>query len=144
MSQPQGCKLSTLGRVQEGFQSVITSSTTERIGRVFRSSELCTGCAISVRLFVQKNEDIDFSDIPPITEWSGTEIGTFYRKPRNRISLSKTRNLWTVAALKSLNSSTIGALSHQSVFICGEISEITVISVHQRQRSAVSGLPISA
>jgi hypothetical protein len=31
-----------------------------------------------------KDEDIDFSDIPLVLDWSRAEIGKFYRPPKKR------------------------------------------------------------
>src|SRR5438270_7136393 len=35
----------------------------------------------------KKDEDIDFSDIPPLTAWMGAEIGKFYRPPKRAITI---------------------------------------------------------
>ncbi|MGH9716214.1 MAG: BrnA antitoxin family protein [Candidatus Acidiferrales bacterium] len=35
----------------------------------------------------QKDEEIDFSDIPPVLDWSGAEIGKFYRPPKKPVTL---------------------------------------------------------
>jgi uncharacterized protein (DUF4415 family) len=34
-----------------------------------------------------KDEDIDFSDIPPIVDWSGAEIGKFYRPRKKPVTM---------------------------------------------------------
>ena len=34
-----------------------------------------------------KDEDIDFSDIPRIVDWSGAEIGKFYRPPKKPVTM---------------------------------------------------------
>lgn len=35
----------------------------------------------------KKDEDIDFSDAPPVLNWSGTEIGKFYRPAKRPITI---------------------------------------------------------
>jgi uncharacterized protein (DUF4415 family) len=35
----------------------------------------------------QKDEDIDFSDVPPVLDWSGAEMGKFYRSPKKPVTL---------------------------------------------------------
>jgi uncharacterized protein (DUF4415 family) len=34
-----------------------------------------------------KDEDIDFSDIPLVLDWSGAEVGKFYRPPKKAITI---------------------------------------------------------
>lgn len=38
-------------------------------------------------LAAKKDEDIDFSDIPPLVDWQGAEIGKFYRPPKRAITI---------------------------------------------------------
>ncbi len=35
----------------------------------------------------KKDEDIDFSDAPPVLNWSGAEIGKFYRPPKKPVTI---------------------------------------------------------
>jgi uncharacterized protein (DUF4415 family) len=35
----------------------------------------------------KKDEDIDFSYAPPVLDWSGAEIGKFYRPPKKPVTL---------------------------------------------------------
>ncbi|PYP91270.1 MAG: hypothetical protein DMG65_08315 [Candidatus Angelobacter sp. Gp1-AA117] len=35
----------------------------------------------------KKDEDINFSDIPEIVDWSGAEIGKFYRPPKKAVTI---------------------------------------------------------
>jgi uncharacterized protein (DUF4415 family) len=35
----------------------------------------------------QRDEEIDFSDIPPVLDWSGAEMGKFYRPPKKPVTL---------------------------------------------------------
>jgi hypothetical protein len=39
----------------------------------------------------KKDEDIDFSDAPPVVDWSGAEIGKFYR-PKKQQGVSRLSN----------------------------------------------------
>ncbi len=34
-----------------------------------------------------KDEDIDFSDAPPVLDWSGAEIGKFYRPAKKPVTM---------------------------------------------------------
>lgn len=34
-----------------------------------------------------KDEDVDFSDIPLVLDWSGAEVGKFYRPPKKAITI---------------------------------------------------------
>lgn len=35
----------------------------------------------------KKDDEIDFSDIPPVLDWSGAEIGKFYRPPKKVVTM---------------------------------------------------------
>jgi uncharacterized protein (DUF4415 family) len=35
----------------------------------------------------KKDEDINFSDIPPVVDWSGAEIGKFYRPRKKPVTM---------------------------------------------------------
>lgn len=35
----------------------------------------------------KKDEDIDFSDASPVLDWSGAEIGKFYRPPKKPVTI---------------------------------------------------------
>ncbi len=35
----------------------------------------------------KKDEDIDFSDVPAVVDWSGAEIGKFYRPPKKPVTM---------------------------------------------------------
>jgi uncharacterized protein (DUF4415 family) len=35
----------------------------------------------------KRDEDIDFSDVPPVLDWSGVEIGKFYRPKKKPITM---------------------------------------------------------
>jgi uncharacterized protein (DUF4415 family) len=35
----------------------------------------------------KKDNEIDFSDIPPVLDWSGAEIGKFYRSPKKVVTM---------------------------------------------------------
>jgi uncharacterized protein (DUF4415 family) len=39
------------------------------------------------RLAAMKDEDIDYSDIPPIRDWSGAVRGKFYRPVKEQVTL---------------------------------------------------------
>jgi hypothetical protein len=42
----------------------------------------------------QKDEDIDFSDAPPVLDWSKAEIGKFYRPKKNPSKPHSTGSRW--------------------------------------------------
>jgi uncharacterized protein (DUF4415 family) len=35
----------------------------------------------------KKDEDIDFSDIPEVVDWTGAEMGKFYRPPKKSVTM---------------------------------------------------------
>jgi uncharacterized protein (DUF4415 family) len=35
----------------------------------------------------KRDEDIDFSDVPPILDWTGAEIGKFYRPAKKPVTM---------------------------------------------------------
>src|SRR5437762_7112773 len=35
----------------------------------------------------KKDEDIDFSDVPAVVDWSGAQIGKFYRPPKKPVTM---------------------------------------------------------
>ena len=35
----------------------------------------------------RRDEDIDFSDVPPVLDWSGAEIGKFYRPTKKPVTM---------------------------------------------------------
>ncbi len=35
----------------------------------------------------KKDADIDFSDIPEVVDWSGAEVGKFYRPPKKPVTM---------------------------------------------------------
>jgi uncharacterized protein (DUF4415 family) len=35
----------------------------------------------------KKDADIDFSDIPEVVDWSGAEVGKFYRPPKKSVTM---------------------------------------------------------
>jgi len=35
----------------------------------------------------KRDDDIDFSDIPPVLDWSGAEIGKFYRPAKKPVTM---------------------------------------------------------
>jgi len=36
---------------------------------------------------VMRNEDIDVSDMPEVVDWSGAEMGKFYRPPKKSVTM---------------------------------------------------------
>jgi uncharacterized protein (DUF4415 family) len=35
----------------------------------------------------QKDEELDFSDIAPVLDWTGAEVGKFYRPPKQPVTM---------------------------------------------------------
>jgi uncharacterized protein (DUF4415 family) len=35
----------------------------------------------------KKDSDIDFSDVPPVVDWSGAEVGKFYRPAKRPVTM---------------------------------------------------------
>jgi hypothetical protein len=41
----------------------------------------------------KKGQDIDFSDAPPVLDWSGAEIGKFYRPTKKSVVMREPHRL---------------------------------------------------
>jgi uncharacterized protein (DUF4415 family) len=51
-------------------------------------SKLTKGQKRDIRAIAAKrDEDIDFSDVPPVLDWSGAEIGKFYRPKKKPVTM---------------------------------------------------------
>jgi hypothetical protein len=40
------------------------------------------------RVAAKKDEDIDLSEMPEVTDWSGAEIGRYHRPPKKQVTKS--------------------------------------------------------
>ena len=54
-----------------------------------------------VRAIAEKNEDIDFSDVPPVLDWSQAEIGKFLHPAKKPVTLRLDSDI--IASLKYLS-----------------------------------------
>jgi hypothetical protein len=50
-------------------------------------------------LAAKRDEDIDFSDVPLVLDWSGAEIGKFYRPKKNPVTMRLDSDVMTGSKL---------------------------------------------
>jgi uncharacterized protein (DUF4415 family) len=51
-------------------------------------SKLTKGQKRDIRAIAAKrDEDVDFSDVPPVLDWNGAEIGKFYRPKKKPVTM---------------------------------------------------------
>lgn len=65
----------------------------------------------------QKDEDIDFSDAPPVLDWSGAEMGKFYRPPKKPVTLRLDADIidWLKSAGPGYQTRVNGLLRHAMI-----------------------------
>ena len=90
----------------------------------------------------KKDKDIDFSDAPPVLDWSGAEIGKFYRPRKKPVTIRLDSDI--IAWLKSdgpgYQTKANGLLRHAMLHFCKERSlargmvNTTVIGGTTRQK----------
>src|SRR5271156_771384 len=70
----------------KSFVSFRPAQRGPRKGKLMR--KLTRGQKRDVRaIAAKKDEDIDFSDAPPVLDWSGAEIGKFYRPTKKPVTM---------------------------------------------------------
>jgi uncharacterized protein (DUF4415 family) len=62
----------------------------------------------------KKDEDIDFSDAPPVLDWSGAEIGKFYRPKKKPVTMRLDSDVieWLKADGRGYQTKANGLLRH--------------------------------
>lgn len=62
----------------------------------------------------KEDEDIDFSDVPPIVVWSGAEIGKFYRPRKKPVTMRLDSDViaWLKAGGRGYQTKANGLLRH--------------------------------
>src|SRR5437016_8841875 len=62
----------------------------------------------------KRDQDIDFSDVPPILDWSGAEIGKFYRPKKKPVTMRLDSDViaWLKADGRGYQTKANGLLRH--------------------------------
>ena len=85
----------------------------------------------------KKDEDIDFSDAPPVLDWSGAEIGKFYRPKKKPVTMRLDTDIidWLKSDGRGYQTKANGLLRHAMLHYTGNKSLGSSGSI-QRRRSA--------
>ena len=69
----------------------------------------------------KRDEDIDFSDAPPVVDWSGAEIGKFYRPKKKPVTMRLDSDVivWLKADGRGYQTKANGLLRHAMLQIAG-------------------------
>ncbi len=70
----------------------------------------------------KRDEDIDFSDAPPVLDWSGAEIGKFYRPAKKPITIRLDSDViaWLKADGRGYQTKANGLLRHAMIHFSKE------------------------
>ena len=70
----------------------------------------------------KRDEDIDFSDIPPVLDWSGAEIGKFYRPKKKPVTIRLDSDViaWLKSDGRGYQTKANGLLRHAMLFFAGK------------------------
>jgi len=73
----------------------------------------------------KKDEDIDFSDIPPVFDWSGAEIGKFHRPRKKPVTMRLDSDVidWLKAYGRGYQTKANGLLRHAMLHFSGSSRE---------------------
>ena len=71
----------------------------------------------------KRDEDIDFSDIPPVLDWSGAEIGKFYRPKKKPVTIRLDSDVidWLKSHGRGYQTKANGLLWHAKLFFAGRL-----------------------
>jgi uncharacterized protein (DUF4415 family) len=70
----------------------------------------------------QKDRDIDFSDVPAVVDWSGAEIGKFYRPKKSPVTMRLDSDVieWLKAYGPGYQTKANGLLRHAMIHLSRE------------------------
>lgn len=85
----------------------------------------------------QKDADIDFSDAPAVLDWSGAEIGKFYRPPKTPVTLRLDADIveWLKSAGPGYQTRANGLLRHAMLHYKRPPSQKSGPGTQKRQRA---------
>jgi uncharacterized protein (DUF4415 family) len=89
----------------------------------------------------KRDEDIDFSDAPPVLDWSGAEIGKFYRPRKQPVTMRLDADViaWLKADGPGYQTKANGLLRHAMLHFRSAVRRevnTTGIAKAKRQRSS--------
>jgi uncharacterized protein (DUF4415 family) len=85
----------------------------------------------------KKDEDIDFSDAPPVLDWSGAEIGKFYRPNKKPVTMRLDSDVieWLKAYGRGYQTKANGLLRHAMLHYKGNKSLGASASIQRCRRA---------
>jgi uncharacterized protein (DUF4415 family) len=85
----------------------------------------------------KKDEHIDFSDAPPVIDWSGAEIGKFYRPKKKPVTMRLDTDIieWLKSEGRGYQTKANGLLRHAMLHYKGNKSLGGSISIQRRRRA---------
>lgn len=85
----------------------------------------------------KKDEDIDFSDATPVLNWSGAEIGKFYRPVKKTVTMRMDSDViaWLKTDGRGYQTKANWLLRHAMLHYTGEKSLSNDWSVHRRGKA---------
>ncbi len=86
----------------------------------------------------KKDQDIDFSDVPPVLDWRGAEIGKFYRPVKKPVTMRLDSDViqWLKADGRGYQTKANWLLRHAMLHFTGESSPATRRRVRRTAKAA--------
>jgi uncharacterized protein (DUF4415 family) len=88
-------------------------------------------------LAAKRDEDIDFSDAPPILDWSGAEIGKFYRPAKKPVTMRLDSDViaWLKADGPGYQTKANGLLRHAMLHYTSKTGSDGSANIRRRRRT---------
>jgi uncharacterized protein (DUF4415 family) len=85
----------------------------------------------------KRDEDIDFSDVPPVLDWSGAEIGKFYRPVKRPVTMRLDSDVitWLKSGGRGYQTKANRLLRHAMLHLGANGRRTNRIAVRQSKRS---------
>jgi uncharacterized protein (DUF4415 family) len=85
----------------------------------------------------KKDQDINFSDAPPVLDWSGAEIGKYYRPKKKPVTMRLDSDVieWLKAYGRGYQTKANGLLRHAMLHYKGSESLGASVSIQRRRRA---------
>src|ERR1700674_2581997 len=85
----------------------------------------------------KKDQDINFSDAPPVIDWSGAEIGKFYRPKKKPVTMRLDTDIiaWLKSDGRGYQTKANGLLRHAMLHYKGNKSLGGSVSIERRRRA---------
>jgi uncharacterized protein (DUF4415 family) len=85
----------------------------------------------------KRDEGLDFSDAPPVLDWSGAEIGKFYRPAKKPVTMRLDSDVieWLKADGRGYQTKANGLLRHAMIHFKRERSLGNAVGVRRRSKA---------